>query len=105
MNLILSGGGEEGKIAVTSDYLPEGGTLANRIAKYQSAKLRSLQMLAFLENELKNTCFMDWLACVQFLFHCDSNPNYFRALSGRKKRLLQGVLENDTLLDWCYIMV
>ena len=54
MNLILSGGGEEGKIAVASDYLPEGGTLANRIARYQRAKLRSLRMLEFLENELKN---------------------------------------------------
>ena len=55
MNLILSGGGEKGKIAVTSDYLPEGGTLAHRIGKYERAKLRSLQMLAFLESELKNS--------------------------------------------------
>ena len=59
MNLILSGEGEEGKIAVTRDYLPEGGTLATRIAKYQRAKLRSLRMLAFLENELKNSSIGD----------------------------------------------
>ena len=59
MNLILSGGGEESKIAVTSDYLPEGGTLATRIEKYQRAKLRSLRMLEFLENELKNSSSKD----------------------------------------------
>ena len=53
MNLILPGGGDKGKIAVTSDYLPEGGTLALRIAKYERAKLRSLQMLNFLEEELR----------------------------------------------------
>ena len=59
MNLILSGGGEKGKIVVASDYLPEGGTLARRITKYERAKLRSLQMLAFLENELKNSSIQD----------------------------------------------
>ena len=59
MNLILSGGGEKGKVAVASDYLPEGGTLANRIAKYERAKLRSLRMLEFLENELKNSSSTD----------------------------------------------
>ena len=55
MNLILSGEGRKRAIAATSDYLPEGGTLASRIAKYQRAKLRSLQMLEFLEEELR-TC-------------------------------------------------
>ncbi len=55
MNLILSGGGVKGKIVDANDYLPEGGTLANRIAKYQRAKLRSLRMIEFLENELKNS--------------------------------------------------
>ena len=59
MNLILSGSGDEGKIAVGSDYLPEGGTLAKRISKYNRAKLRSLQMLNYLENELKNSSDQD----------------------------------------------
>ena len=53
MNLILPGNGVKGEIADVSDYLPEGGTLANRIAKYERAKLRSLQMLRFLEGELR----------------------------------------------------
>ena len=53
MNLVLPGSGGKGEIADVSDYLPEGGTLANRIAKYERAKLRSLQMLAFLEGELR----------------------------------------------------
>ena len=52
MNLILPGDGIKGEIADVSDYLPEGGTLALRIAKYERAKLRSLQMLSFLEGEL-----------------------------------------------------
>ncbi len=53
MNLILPGDGDKGKVAVASDYLPEGGTLANRIAKYERAKLRSLKMLEFIEGELR----------------------------------------------------
>ena len=53
MKLILPEGGDKGGVADVSDYLPEGGTLANRIAKYERAKLRSLQMLEFLESELR----------------------------------------------------
>ena len=53
MKLILPEGGNKGKIAVTSDYLPQGGTLAQRIAKYERAKRRSLQMLDFIEEELR----------------------------------------------------
>ena len=53
MHLILSRGGDKREIAKLNDYLPEGGTLACRIAKYQRAKLRSLQMLLFLERELR----------------------------------------------------
>ena len=53
MNIILSGSGGKREIAVTSDYLPEGGTLAQRIAKYERAKLQSLRMLNFLEEELR----------------------------------------------------
>ena len=52
MNLILPGSGDKRGVADVSDYLPEGGTLALRIAKYERAKLRSLQMLSFLEGEL-----------------------------------------------------
>ena len=59
MNLILSGSGERREIADVSDYLPEGGTLAKRIAKYERAKLRSLQMLEYLEDELKNSSSQD----------------------------------------------
>ena len=53
MNLILPEGGNKGKIAVVSDYLPQGGTLATRIAKYERAKRRSLKMLEFIESELR----------------------------------------------------
>ena len=53
MKLILPEGEDKGKIAVASDYLPQGGPLANRIAKYERAKLRSLRMLAFIEEELR----------------------------------------------------
>ena len=53
MKLILPGDGDKGKVAVASDYLPEGGTLANRIAKYERAKIRSLKMLEFIESELR----------------------------------------------------
>ena len=59
MRLILPEDGDKGKIAVVSDYLPEGGTLANRIAKYERAKLRSLKMLAFIEGELQNSSNQD----------------------------------------------
>ena len=55
MKLILSEGGDKGKIAVTSDYLPQEGTLAKRIERYQRAKLRSLKMLDFIEHELRNS--------------------------------------------------
>ena len=48
MNLILSGGGVKREAVVASNYLPEGGTLAKRITKYNRAKLRSLQMLKYL---------------------------------------------------------
>ena len=54
MNLILPGNGDKGGVTVASDYLPEGGTLASRIAKYERAKLRSLKMLEFIERELRN---------------------------------------------------
>ena len=44
---------ENEKIAVPSDYLPEGRTLASHITKYERAKLHSLQMLEFIESELR----------------------------------------------------
>ena len=53
MRLILPEDGNKGRIADASDYLPEGGTLAQRVAKYERAKLRSLQMLEFIEGELR----------------------------------------------------
>ena len=43
------------KVAELSDYFPQGGTLATRIAKYQRAKLRAVRMLSFLERELRNS--------------------------------------------------
>ena len=55
MNLILSGEGQKRAIADVSDYLPEDGVLAQRIAKYGRAKRRSVQMLAYLEEKLRNT--------------------------------------------------
>ena len=53
MNIILPGDGDKREVADVSDYLPEGGTLATRIAKYEKAKLQSLRMLKFLEDELR----------------------------------------------------
>ena len=53
MKLILSGNGEKEGVAVASDYLPEGGPLAQRVQKYERAKLRSLKMLEFIEGELR----------------------------------------------------
>ena len=55
MNLILSAGGDRGKIVEPSDYLLEGSVLTQRIAKYGRAKLRSLRMLGFLEDELRRS--------------------------------------------------
>ena len=54
MNLVLSGEGQKRAIADVSDYLPKGGTLATRIAKYGRAKRRSVQMLAYLQERLRN---------------------------------------------------
>ena len=59
MSLILSGNGGKGQVADISDYLPEGGILAQRIAKYGRAKLRSLRMLTFLEDELRGSAVGD----------------------------------------------
>ena len=53
MNLVLPGNVGNGLIAEVSDYLPEDGVLARRIEKYGRAKQRSLQMLAYLEEELR----------------------------------------------------
>ena len=53
MNLVLPGNAQLGTIAKVSDYLPEDGVLARRIEKYGRAKQRSLQMLAYLEEELR----------------------------------------------------
>ena len=53
MNLILSQEAQKRAIADVSDYLPEDGVLAQRITKYGRAKRRSLQMLAYLEEELR----------------------------------------------------
>ena len=54
MNLVLSQEGRKRAIADVSDYLPQGGTLATRIAKYGRAKRRSVQMLAYLQERLRN---------------------------------------------------
>ena len=53
MNLVLPGNAGDGIVAEVGDYLPEDGVLAQRIAKYARAKRRSLQMLAYLEEELR----------------------------------------------------
>ena len=53
MNLVLPGNAGLGTVAEVSDYLPEDGVLAQRVAKYARAKRRSLQMLAYLEEELR----------------------------------------------------
>ena len=53
MNLVLLGDGGKEMAAELSDYLPEDGVLAQRVAKYARAKRRSVQMLAYLEEELR----------------------------------------------------
>ena len=53
MKLVLPGNGDKEGVAVASDYLPEGGTLAQRVQRYERAKLRSLKMLEFIEHELR----------------------------------------------------
>ena len=53
VNLVLPGNEGVGTGAELSDYLPEEGVLARRVAKYARAKQRSLQMLAYLEEELR----------------------------------------------------